>query len=191
MWVDWNTSIFRPALDSSGRITVVAAAVATILWMARIRSSSLQHKAWTVVLGAMLGMPVLSSVVPPVRMPGSITLVVDKVPDVEAIARTATHIASRSNSGSAIPPASISPADSGSLPEHSLWPFVSLMIYAAGFLGLLFRLGLGWLGIKRLLRSARAEATPEGATVLESAFVSTPLTCGVVHPRCIVSPQGC
>ncbi len=188
MWIYWNTSIFRLVLDSSVRCVAAAAAVATILWVARIRSSSLQHQAWTVVLGAMLAMPLLSAVVPSVQMPHSVAALVDKVPEVETIARTTTRITSESGSRSRNRIPAMSSIDSGSWPEQSLWPLAILIVYMAGLLGLLFRLGLGWFYMKRLLRSSRAESTPDGPAMLESDLVSTPLTCGIVHPR-IVLPR--
>jgi ABC-type molybdate transport system permease subunit len=49
-------------LDASLRLAVVAALAAAILGLTRARSSALRHGVWTLVLGAMLLMPVLPAV---------------------------------------------------------------------------------------------------------------------------------
>ena len=61
------TFLFRVLLDASVRISLVAIAVCGIIYLFRIQSSSLRHKAWLGVLFAMLSMPVLPRIVPAPR----------------------------------------------------------------------------------------------------------------------------
>ena len=51
-------------LDASLRISVVAAIVALILTAMRVRAGGVRHAVWTVVLMAMLLMPILTSIAP-------------------------------------------------------------------------------------------------------------------------------
>jgi hypothetical protein len=56
-------------LESSLRVCLLAGAVGGILLLARVRSGSVRHAAWSAVLGAMLLMPVLPYWVPAVVVP--------------------------------------------------------------------------------------------------------------------------
>jgi hypothetical protein len=66
---EWIGVLFAILLDSSLRISVVAAIVAMMLPMSRIRSSDCRHMAWSAVLCAMLLMPVLPYWVPSIAVP--------------------------------------------------------------------------------------------------------------------------
>ena len=59
----------RLLVDSSLRVVLVATLVAAALAALRVHASTVRHTAWTVVLIAMLLMPVLSVAVPTVRVP--------------------------------------------------------------------------------------------------------------------------
>src|SRR5262245_15826301 len=55
--------------ESSIRILAVVTIVSAILFVMRIRSNALRHRVWTGVLVAMLMMPLLASIAPPVGVP--------------------------------------------------------------------------------------------------------------------------
>src|SRR5688572_9308521 len=69
------------AIDSSIRVTVLAAAVALVLALFRIRSSSTRHAVWTAVVTAMLLMPVLVRIMPgvQVRVPDAVAQITPAV----------------------------------------------------------------------------------------------------------------
>src|SRR5687768_6136773 len=56
-------------LDVSVRAALAAAGVALVLRLLRVRTAAVRHAAWTLVLIAMLLMPLLSSVVPALPLP--------------------------------------------------------------------------------------------------------------------------
>jgi hypothetical protein len=61
--------MFTLAADVSLRILAAAAAVGLVLVVLRVRSGAARHAAWLAVLLAMLTMPVLTAIVPPVEVP--------------------------------------------------------------------------------------------------------------------------
>lgn len=182
--------VFDVLLESSIRVLLVAAAVALILWAARVRSSSLQHAAWTAVLCAMLLMPVLPHLVPGVALPLSPKIEMVPAPPSEAAPLPAEErtapIPATPSAATATPPAP-DPAPPVVSPSRPVWPAIAAVIYSAGVLFLLLRLALGWRAASRILHaSARI---PGHAPVYESSLVATPLTIGVTSPR-IILPAG-
>src|SRR5882724_7798232 len=55
--------------DWSIRAAVLAGAAGTLLWIARVKDAQVKLTAWTVVLGAVLLMPLASPVLPRVPIP--------------------------------------------------------------------------------------------------------------------------
>src|SRR6185295_4630878 len=66
---DWAGTLLRVLLDSTMRMLLVGCGVALILYLFRVRSSALQHAAWTIALCVMLLMPVLPQWIPSVSLP--------------------------------------------------------------------------------------------------------------------------
>jgi hypothetical protein len=66
---DWAGALLRMSLDSTLRMLFIGCGVAVILYLFRVRSSALQHAAWTIALCVMLLMPVLPHWVPSVSLP--------------------------------------------------------------------------------------------------------------------------
>lgn len=206
MLPEWNGTLLSLFLDSSLRVTLVAASVALILVAIRVRSSGVRHAAWTAVLCAMLLMPVLPYCVPPISLavpayaPGA-----ESIPDA-ATTRFVLQAAEGVQSDAAyepIPAVSAPMAAHGSLPETvpgtapargTVWPLTVLIIYAGGVMILLCRLVLGWRGMARIANAARlvqpggmSPAEPCAAAPLyESSLVATPLTVGVISSRIIL-----
>src|SRR5262245_8354162 len=64
----WSLFLVDVAVEASLRTLLIAVAVSAVLFTARQRSGVVGHAAYRAVLVAMLLMPVLPSMVPPVRI---------------------------------------------------------------------------------------------------------------------------
>ena len=64
-----SDAVLRIIADASVRATAVAAIVGGVLAVLRVQAPHVRHAAWTIVLVAMLGMPLLSPVLPAVVVP--------------------------------------------------------------------------------------------------------------------------
>jgi beta-lactamase regulating signal transducer with metallopeptidase domain len=169
------TSFLRVLADASIRINVVALAVGIAMMLARIRSSSVRHQAWLVVLCAMLSMPILPHVTPRVGIP------IAAGPGAEvgnAAAADTGPIGMK-------PPGDLSPMPvaAAASPEQvetdrAAWPAILLGVYAVGVTAFLCRLLAGWLLARRVLGASR-RISVQNTLVYESAQVSTPMTIGL------------
>lgn len=209
---EWRGTLFGIFLDSSLRVSLVAAIVALILIIMRVRSSSVRHAAWTAVLCAMLLMPVLPYCVPsfmiPLRfaVPGSATTPSANTEVVLPSMETSALPADLGNRGTPTPvvASAIAPMPAaGTLPAHaSIWPTAVLIVYIAGLVALLSRLFLGWRVMRRILRTSQEIDPNQGSLVqlaascgaskvciCESRLVAAPLTAGVAFPRIILPPS--
>jgi TonB family protein len=147
-------------LDASLRAVVPAAAALAVVLIARKRSAAFRHAVWTVALLGMLGMPAVTLLAPalPIR-------VLEQKPAPVFVA------APRPMSAGATRSAAVVPAQ----PKPALdWREFMLPVYAAVAFGMLLRLAIGWLGVRRLLRRARMVE----AGVMESNDISVPVTIG-------------
>ncbi len=183
--------VLEALADASLRAALVAALVAATLAVLRVRSGATQHAAWTIVLVAMLLMPVLSRLVPAVGVP-----VPTAARDIVAAA-VATRPALRAGRNPAPPaPATLTPPrrergasrdPAPAAPSPGAWPWAAsawpwaagawswaagawpwaataLAVYAAGLAAMLLRLALGLWGARRLAHGARPiEGTHEPA----------------------------
>ncbi len=200
MLSDWHGTVIGIIVDSSLRVTLVAALVALILLLVRVRSSAVRHAAWTAVLCAMLLMPILPYCIPaitiPVPMPSAHT-------DATAVI---------SESGPPVPVAenqeALAPALGAANPQAMdinppsdpapIWLAVILIAYGMGLILLASRLIMGWRSMIRLTRTSRqtaldAEMQPRSPSqrisILESEQVATPVTVGVLSAG-IILPVG-
>lgn len=175
-------------LDASLRISAVAAIAALTLAVMRIRASGVRHAVWTVVLVAMVMMPVLPSLVTfdvpvpasavtvPVGMLGLPEAVSDMIPSTGAPVLPA------------IPPVAPEQSRASAETQWSLWP-LAIAVYAMGAMVLLLRLIVGWRAVARLTRRASLVPLVCDAPVRESPLVATPMTAGVLAPT-ILLPRG-
>ena len=186
-------------LEASLRITVVAAIVALILGVMRIRASAARHAAWRLVLAAMLLMPILPSIVPTfiLRVPdqatsilpdASVMLKVSPEPVASSTGASQTTVAVRTIGSTPRPPSDSNRRVAG--PQMS-WPIWQIAggAYVIGVLLLLARFVGGWHKASQLVRGASAVACDCSATVRESPLLATPLTVGVLAPI-IILPLG-
>jgi beta-lactamase regulating signal transducer with metallopeptidase domain len=170
------TSFLRALVDASIRINAVALAVGIALMVARVRSSSVRHQAWLVVLCAMLSMPILTRVAPRVDIP------------IPARAGTEAGNAAPADTGpigsEALADQSPVPVAAGAAsPERvethiAVWPAILFGVYATGVTAFLCRLLAGWLLARRVLGASR-RISIQNTPVYESALVSTPMTIGL------------
>lgn len=188
-------------LDVSLRILAAAAAVGLVLVVLRVRSGAARHAAWSAVLLAMLTMPVLMAIVPPVVVPVPSTLALDlreiagdgrleetasHYPDV-GTAPGATSSDARVPSAPATPPLETGRGSSADLASAIL--SILPAIYALGLSFFVGRLAVGWLLARRLVASAAPVDVVNRSPVFESAVIATPMTTGVVKPS-VLLPVG-
>lgn len=180
------TFLFQVLLDASVRISLVAIAVCGAVYLFRVQSSSLRHKAWSGVLLAMLGMPVLPRVMPRLEVPVAAParpVEQSAVPSTqtgnreEGVASVGQTQAARPNVA-AMPPAS-APRDRQVL----LTTFC--VLYVVGALILLMRLLAGWWFAQRLAANSSPIAV-RGTTVYECANITTPATVGLGASRILL-----
>jgi ABC-type amino acid transport substrate-binding protein/Zn-dependent protease with chaperone function len=193
---EWNETLDRTLLDASFRAAVFAAIVAFILMAIRVRSSSVRHAAWTMVLLAMLLMPLLPCLIPSI----SILLPVPG-PAIQAETKTPTATASPVTifSGDGVLASDRGMRHESSFapgPERRMfWLITASGLYCIGLAILLSRTLLGWRALSRITRKCKpvtlkAVIRPElrqiKTPVYESAIVAAPLTTGIISPRIIL-----
>jgi len=187
--------------DASLRVTVLAAIVAVIVIALRVRTSRARHTLWTMVLFAMLLMPVLPWWVPAIAIPfpapsrGAVIRWVSATSDAPSISATTAPTPSTAAVRTGTAPASpmrttVTPRSGGR------WPFVAFITYAAFTLFLIVRLFVGWRAAARISRRSdpitlwheRDDLSPwaDKARVCESTLVATPVTVGVVSPTILL-----
>ena len=197
-----DAAILRVLLEASLRVLLVVAAVGGVLAATRVRDGGVRHAAWTMVVVAMLLMPVLPFVVPQVELPRapatmSFLPVTEDLPyigDVDLSQRVGASSPSTQDVTAGFPDATspgrlsnpivvekAAPAARRGVP---LWLVAVLAIYGAGLLMLLVR----WIRAARflsVLRRASHLIDPSdvgGATAYESPLAATPMTVGGWRP---------
>ena len=198
-------------LDVSIKSTLLALLATGVLCGLRMRNSNIHHRTWTVVLLAMLAMPLLHELLPATRLtvPSAIPrwsfeaaplIQLSKQPLQQLPqALQATSDKNQPANETVFPAPQIAPADlassqvstsSANAPEKTTaWAEWLLFVYTAGLLVSLGRLAIG-IGVARRLVLSGEPVDPGGdwsAPVLQSDAVSVPLTIGVWRP-CILLP---
>ncbi len=180
------TSILPILLDASIRSSAVALLVGAVIWLARVHSSSLRHKAWLGVLGAMLFMPILPRVTPRIEVPvysqrvrGPRAQAPDSFDSGQAGVTLPRLDRSAPAAASVLPPATPTARSGYAIPA---WPGLIAGGYAIVAAILLFRLFAGWLFARRLAASSKPISV-RNMTVYESSGIATPITVGLRSPR--------
>jgi RND family efflux transporter MFP subunit len=146
-----------------------------LIWVLRVKDSSVRLAAWTAILCSSLAIPALTWALPGV--PFGLTRVAS--PNIEAPAFVPTAILD-------------SPRSSPPIQKEKSFDWVRAAEIAYGLvaLGLLLRLAVGLSMSLRLLRTSQAtDRMTEGIEVRESDRVAAPVTLGIVRPA-IVLPAG-
>lgn len=165
--------------ESSVRATIIAFATAFVLWVLRVKSPGVCHRAWTGVLVAMLFMPVFSLWAPRIGvpvLPASQTHAVTKQPDFAAEylqAPTSRIAAARS----AVPESSTQPTTKPAAARMNMYQIAGIL-YLAVFCIFAIRLLAGTILSRRLGRSASRDEQ-----VFYSPQCTTPITVGLWRVR--------
>jgi len=203
MWPSWLGELFQLAIYSSVRAVLLAAAVGGLLAVMRVPRGGVRHAAWAAVMAAMMLMPVLARVVPPieVRLPAVARaidplaegFVSDWTPRTGPPADALLGSSVRENPGApAVAEAPVGPRVQSQIPAMPgpVWPLTVIGAYAVGVLFFLARLAVGWVMMRRLVRRSRPWGQPEAnraeIVICESPLVATPLTVGFVSPVIIL-----
>jgi beta-lactamase regulating signal transducer with metallopeptidase domain len=187
--------MFALAADVSLRIVAAAAAVGLVLVVLRVRSGAARHAAWSAVLVAMLTMPVLMVIVPPVAVPvpSALALNFDTIggePNPYAPPETRMNpiFAERQSS---VAPTSRALEAKASPPWRptfrSGYQIAVVALYVAGALFFFVRIAAGWILARRLVARAIRVECDNRAPVFESPAVATPMTTGIGSP-CVLLP---
>ena len=184
-------------LETSLRATAAAAAVALVLRLLRIKAAAVLHSAWSAVLVAMLLMPVLPSIVPPlpVAIPvtaggalGAASSFEEPSMDVVGSSTQASNEVSPAPSPRIAESGHQADGMPAPAPPRASRPWVPLMLlgtYAAGVLLFGARLFYGSFLASAMVRRAK-QAGPvriAGAgPVFQSSEVTVPVTVGVIRP---------
>jgi len=182
------------AADTSMRAVLLAAGVAVVLWVFRIRSSSTRHAAWTAVAAAMLLMPLLTRIAPPVHVAFPTT--------ISNVARPAAQISEQLLSeaspaaGPVVAVPSASPVAAPAVAPITVAPRAATRrdllptlagVYLLVVAALLIRFLFGAFHLIRIRRSSRPIADSSAAgDAMESGLVATPVTVGLFAPRVIL-----
>jgi hypothetical protein len=180
------TPFLSNLFDSSIRISLAACAVEAVLLLARVRSSSLRHKARLGVLCAMLVMPILLQIVPRIDIPLAYiprpAPLSPRIP-TPALANTPSPVVREPmHPGS---PSVLAPNAQSTPSRQPAWPEIIFAAYLTGVTLLAVRLFAGWLGARALMRASRPD-TVRGVTVYECSHVATPLTVGLRNPKILL-----
>ena len=183
-------------LGASLRVAAFAGMVALILAAARVRSNSVRHAAWTMVLLAMLLMPILPYVLPFIRIafPVPVTAIQQKIGIPEAASSAAASLST------GIAQESIRGISNVQFPapgheRKPAWPFALMAFYLMGVFILLARALWGLRGMSRIMRDSKPAArehpiprdlrrTP--VPLYESEAIAAPLTAGILSPRIVL-----
>jgi beta-lactamase regulating signal transducer with metallopeptidase domain len=186
--------LFSLAVAAVIRATALAAAVALILGLFRMRSSSTRHAAWATVLVVMLLMPVLTQVVPAIRVSvpeRAIPLVpIAPVRHIDTPLPALPASMTLRQGGATAPVAAPVPEPGADAPMPPAAPFRwNAIVFAVYFAGLAFFLVRFVIGVGQLARIRRRDCTVtelQGEPVWESTFVAAPVTIGLLTPRVIL-----
>ena len=185
--------------DASIRTLVIAAAVALILAVFRIRNSSTRHSAWAVVVMTMLMMPMLVRVVPPVRVqfpdPLPSMVPMPAPPRIDVPVRSLDP-SSAVNGERITPSSSITapaaevarPVDRSVPPLGMRWTVLVLSVYLTGVVLLLARWVVGLVQLSKIRKGSRS-VDAASIPAFESALVAVPVTVGLFRPR-VILPLG-
>ena len=154
-----SEDILYGILDWSVRSTALACIVAGCLWVLRVRSPYVRLTAWTVLLSAILVMPIARVALPALDLPIGPAITPEEPTRFLGV-RAAPILTVET------------------VAAEPVWPLIAVGLWAGVSSIFLLRLGIGvWL-TRRLVRGSRAVA--DG--VRESDGVTSPATVGLLRP---------
>ena len=177
------------------RATALAGAVGLILTLFRMRASNTRHAAWATVLVVMLLMPVLTRVVPAIRVPvpegATRSIAISPPQRIDAPLRQLPEPGTSRQAGTTASPVTAARLDLGRdvpmTPEAPIrWSTVVFAVYIAGLTLFLVRFMIGLSQLARIRRSSQPVVGLHGEPAWESALVAAPVTIGLMRPRVIL-----
>ena len=169
--------MFDLLLEAALRATVIAVVAAGVLWSLRVRAAAVRHRVWTVVMLAMLTLPLAVAWAP------DVSLRVLPPTYSETSGAVAPTLDSIGTAVAATEPANARLAELTPAPSWN-WRAWVVAIYLAGAAILLARLAIGTVRVRLLAREAKVVNG-----VLTSSRIATPFTFGLLEPR-ILLPEG-
>jgi beta-lactamase regulating signal transducer with metallopeptidase domain len=152
---------------------------ALLLRALRVKDPSIRSAAWTAILCGSLTIPLLGAALPGIPFTTPMT--------------TSFEVPVAVRNGPAMPSHAGLPANTD-MDQHKLgvfgsvdWGRAALLIYVAGALVLMLRLGVGTAMSIRLLRKSRAtHSAMEGIEVRESEDITAPVTLGILRATVVL-----
>jgi len=165
----------------SVRVAVLAALAWVALFVCRVRRADLRHAMWSLVLAAMLLMPLVVWLAPSLTLRvGRPSAASDETPSLQIpLVVSAPALASPASSPARLP---------ASEWARRNWRSMVGALYAAGVLVMLGRLCYGYAMARRLRRSSKAIEDPltPRIPVSETDCITVPVTIGWVRPRILL-----
>jgi TonB family protein len=161
----------------SVRVAVLAALAWVFLFVCRVRRADVRHAVWSLVLAAMLLMPLVVWIAPSLTLRvGRPSAALDETPSLQI-----PLVVSDTSLGS---PARM-PASEWAWRN---WQSMIVALYAAGALVMLGRLRYGYALASRLGQSSKAVQAPLATSVpvSESDCITVPVTIGWIRPRILL-----
>lgn len=153
---------------------LVLGAAALITALLRYRSAALRHAMWAGSIIALLALPILSGLLPPIRMSRPVLLQEPAAPATLNSSRSTTTPVSQS----AIP----MPAWQGDGALAARLPALLVAIWIAGAVLVAGRRVVFEVQVARIVRRARRVRSHDGADIRLSAEVSSPAVAGLLRP---------
>jgi beta-lactamase regulating signal transducer with metallopeptidase domain len=152
----------RVFFECTVRAALLVGATAIVLYAMRIKNAAARHSVWAGLVGLMLALPIWTTWGPKATLRMLPPLAQMTANDAIASAGTPSTALLAS-------------------PAVSTWQAVFLGVYLLGLCGLLFRLAIGTVRARRLVRDA---ALHDGMCI--SSLCAAPVTVGFFHPTVIV-----
>ena len=159
----------RVLIEFAVRASLIGAATAAVLWIARVKPAAARHAAWTGVMVVMLLLPLWTAWGPKAPVP---ILPREKEPILDTLPIAPVDAPATRD---ALPSRTPEPA------SPVRWPGIFLSIYAAGASLLLLRLAVGTLRVRRLVRHAF-----DRDGLLTSSLCAAPIAIGLFRPVVIL-----
>ncbi|MFB3779125.1 MAG: M56 family metallopeptidase [Bryobacteraceae bacterium] len=189
-----SLTVLSHLADVSVRAVFLLVLASAALLLGRGKSASVRHGAWTLVMAGMILVAILNPLLPP--LPLRVLPVEASIASPEVGTGELTQYVVPSKPGSPV-------AAAASVPRRrtASWPQVLLYAYAAGVLISLSRLLYGYLFVRRLVSRGRPverawilpclNRLPAGRRVelLESEWISVPVTTGWTHPKILLPSE--
>jgi TonB family protein len=159
------------ALEMAWKSTALLVAAGFVAWLLRARPAALRHFLWTLTFAGLLALPLLSVVLPALRLPLSQRIAFPSlVFRADAVAAPVAGV-------------QMIPSKLQVRASAVDWRMVWMAVWAGGAALSLAQISMGWWALSRMRRRAVVFGAPEdGVALLENAAGSMPMTYGWLRP---------